>query len=883
MINMNMAQSGSGSYPVRRGAHSGEYRGVWKGRGSWRGKSNRGRGGGWQGGSTYQNNKPPLKENNVASQSYYSHHGSRNPPMRQSTLGTSSPYMGWALYFPNEPYLEASSTVNMLHVFEKYFLAYKTIYNREAIERKQSFEVDLKELLGNKDVLEALPNLGENIRNDPEVVLGCLGLAMHQMLTVEAEQHIERQRKDMLMERQQKEQRAEREPEAMLADERPAGDPGVPTPQPIPVVRARLTKFEPATALRNLRASSCGKLVSVRGTLVRVGNVKPLCRSMAFSCNACGAEQTLALPDGRYALPTRCADDDCRGRSFTPLRGSRRTTMIDWQMVRLQEVLGGGQAEAGRVPRTVECELTDDLVDTCAPGDTVTVCGVVKVANAESGGGGAAAGRDKCTFLLYVRANSVMSERCGRAEGGGGVAMEFSLRELYGVREIQAEPQLFRLVVNSLCPAIYGHEMVKAGLVLGLFGGTQKYVDDKNRIPVRGDPHILTVGDPGLGKSQMLQAVASAAPRGVYVCGNTTTTSGLTVTLCKEGASGDYALEAGALVLADQGCCCIDEFDKMASQHQALLEAMEQQSISIAKAGVVCSLPARTSIIAAANPVGGHYNKAKTVSENLKMNGALLSRFDLVFILMDKPDEDLDCKLSEHVMALHGGKKRVKIEPQTPTTSQATEMDESRLLWEAEKPLSESLKYQVREKCDPIPVQLLRKYIGYARKYVHPTISPDAAKVLQEFYLELRRRHQSHDTTPITTRQLESLIRLTEARARLELREVADAHDAADVIAIMKHSMHATFSDELGCLDFRRSQHGSGMSERAPAKRMVAALTSVAERTCNSMFTVQQMREIAAESGVRVRNFEDFVAALNNQGFLLKKGPRAYQLQTTGF
>ena len=195
-----------------------------------------------------------------------------------------------------------------------------------------------------------------------------------------------------------------------------------------------------------------------------------------------------------------------------------------------------------------------------------------------------------------------------------------------------------------------------AGLSLALFGGVQKWAADKDRIAVRGDTHCLIVGDPGLGKSQMLQAVASISPRGVYVCGSYSTTSGLTVTLLREG-SGDNVLEAGALVLADQGCCCIDEFDKMGHEHQSLLEAMEQQSISIAKAGIICSLPARTSVIAAANPVGGHYNKAKTVAENLKLSPAVLSRFDLIFILIDRPDEALDKLLSEHVMALHAGKK----------------------------------------------------------------------------------------------------------------------------------------------------------------------------------------------------------------------------------
>ena len=219
------------------------------------------------------------------------------------------------------------------------------------------------------------------------------------------------------------------------------------------------------------------------------------------------------------------------------------------------------------------------------PGDQVIVSGVVKVQSTQEGGGRQ---KDKCMFLLYIEANYVHNTKGSKSQGqvATGVTMEFTMKDLYAIEEIQAEENLFRLLVQSLCPSIYGHEMVKAGLLLGLLGGTHKFINDKNRIPIRGDPHILVVGDPGLGKSQMLQAVANIAPRSVYVCGNTTTTSGLTVTLTREGGgSGDYALEAGALVLADQGCCCIDEFDKMGTQHQALLEAMEQQSISIAKAG----------------------------------------------------------------------------------------------------------------------------------------------------------------------------------------------------------------------------------------------------------------------------------------------------------
>ncbi|PIK54156.1 putative DNA replication licensing factor MCM8 isoform 2 [Apostichopus japonicus] len=709
----------------------------------------------------------------------------------------------------------------------------------------------------------------------------------------------------------------------------------------VPCIHARIVNFEPIASLKNLKANYYGKFVSIKGTVVRVSNIKPFCTKMAFECNLCGDIQVVCLPDGKYTLPTKCLASGCRGRSFSPKQSSHLTETVDWQIIKIQEIVVDDQREAGRIPRTVECEITNDLVDSCVPGDTVTVSGIVKVSNIDEGRG---RNKDKCMFLLYIFANSICNLKRGKkvteSDSNSGITMDFNIKELYAVQEIQSQPNLFKLIVSSLCPAIYGHEMVKAGLLLGLFGGSQKFVSDKNRIPVRGDPHILIVGDPGLGKSQMLTAAANVAPRGVYVCGNTTTSSGLTVTLSRDSGTGDFALEAGLWSLAikvqilmectkgamlpspslylhlggniqaqthpphptkeqnlttpqlypsfkkiftclhpvGKGCCCIDEFDKMGNQHQALLEAMEQQSISIAKAGIVCSLPARTSILAAANPIGGHYNKAKTVSENLKMSGALLSRFDLAFILLDKPDEDMDSMLSEHIMAQFAGrhrKRKVSGDLLSPSNNSIIldGDDES-------KPLAERLKAKRGEDCDPIPSQLLRKFIAYARKYVHPQLSKESAKVLQTFYLELRRSHQGLDSTPITTRQLESMIRLTEARARLELRENTTEQDAQDVIDLMKFSMVDTYSDQFGFLDFQRSQHGSGMSSRSQAKKFISLLNSVAERTYNNIFTIQQMREIAKEASIRVPDFEGFVASLNNQSYLLKKGPRVYQLQT---
>ncbi|KAF1507483.1 DNA helicase MCM8, partial [Megadyptes antipodes antipodes] len=745
----------------------------------------------------------------------------------QSTLDQFIPYKGWKLYF-SEAYADKSPFVQKTQAFEKFFMRRIELYDKDEIERKGSILVDYKELIQDRELTKSIPDISTELRDMPQKILQCMGLAIHQVLTKD----LERYAAELQVQ------------EGLPLDGEPIIN--------VPLIHARVYNYDPLTQLKNVRANCYGKYIALRGTVVRVSNIKPLCTKLAFVCGTCGDVQSVPLPDGKYTLPTKCLVPECRGQSFTADRGSPLTTTVDWQSIKVQELMSDDQREAGRIPRTIECELVQDLVDSCVPGDMVTITGIVKVSSTEEGA--SKNKNDKCMFLLYIEANSVSNSKGQKPKNFDDETfqrsfMEFSLKDLYAVQEIQAEENLFRLIVNSLCPAIYGHEIVKAGLALALFGGCQKFVDDKNRIPVRGDPHVLVVGDPGLGKSQMLQAVCNVAPRGVYVCGNTSTSSGLTVTLSRDGASGDFALEAGALVLGDQGICGIDEFDKMGNQHQALLEAMEQQSISLAKAGIVCSLPARTSIVAAANPVGGHYNKAKTVSENLKMGSALLSRFDLVFILLDTPNEDHDHLLSEHVMAIRAGKQAAC---SSAVVTRTNTQDRSVLEVVSDRPLLERLKILPGENFDAIPHQLLRKYIGYARQYVHPNLSPEAAQVLQEFYLELRKQNQGIDSTPITTRQLESLIRLTEARSRLELREKSTKEDAEDVIEIMKYSMLGTYSDEFGKLDFERSQHGSGMSNRSQAKRFVSTLNSIAERTYNNLFDLQQLQQIAKELQIRV-------------------------------
>eukprot|EP00095_Tigriopus_kingsejongensis_P008799 maker-scaffold1329_size47409-snap-gene-0.11 protein:Tk08799 transcript:maker-scaffold1329_size47409-snap-gene-0.11-mRNA-1 annotation:"dna replication licensing factor mcm8" len=768
-------------------------------------------------------------------------------------------YPLWQLYLPTQDLSPSSPEWSQLEAARAFYRESQggasgsgLQQRRRELYREKRFTLAWPTLLASPVLSQQWPHFSADWHERGEITLGVLGLARHQMLLEELQG----------------------DPAQDLA--------GV---APVPVIRARLTRVEPITPIKDLKTSLFNRTITVRGTVVRVSNAKPGCTWLAFQCGTCAGVQSVYQPYRHFLEPLRCpaAGGGCRGRRFEPLRSHRQSVTVDWQTIRVQEL---DQCESGRVPRTIEAELTDDLCDSAVPGDVITLTGVVK--NASAVGEKTAKASERCVFQLYLHAlalENAKSSRSGR-DRSSQAGIEFTADDYALVREVHSlDTLIFKLVVHSLCPAIYGHNLVKAGLVLGLFGGSTHSAGDKSSLSVRSDPHILVIGDPGLGKSQMLHSCSRVAPRGVFVTGNTTTTSGLTVTLSRESGN-DFALEAGALVLADQGCCCIDEFDKMTSQHQALLEAMEQQSISIAKAGVVCSLPARTAVLAAANPVGGHYNKARTVAENLKLNPALLSRFDLVFILIDNPNEKVDQMLSEHIMRLHQNQSHQVNEPSAPPSMSHGPRSQTWAQTSTTDPassLARKLMPEPDETIQPIPHHLLRKYIAYARKYVVPKLTPEAGVVLQNFYVELRQQHHHMDSTPITLRQLESLKRLTEARAKVEMREEATEEDARDVVEIMKTSMVDIFSDDEGALDFSRSLNGSGMSSRGAAKKFVAALQRQAQREQRQEFSVDELKRILNGCGARVANFYDFLSSLNTQGYILKKSAKTYQLLSAYF
>lgn len=656
-------------------------------------------------------------------------------------------------------------------------------------------------------------------------------------------------------------------------------------------INIRLHNYpESVIALKNLKAVYIDRLVSVRGTVVKVSTVKPLVIQMSFSCGKCGANITRNFPDGKFSPPPACVMQGCKSRFFNPIRSTARS--IDFQKIRLQELLKSEHHEEGRVPRTVECELTEDLVDACIPGDVVTITGIIRVINNYMDiGGGKSKSKNQGIYYLYLEAVSIKntkSQTRGDFQDVDNKAREaeqldsftFTERDLEFIVKFSEEhgSDIFRQILQSICPSIYGHELVKAGITLSLFGGVRKHSKDQNKVPVRGDIHVIVVGDPGLGKSQLLQAAAAISPRGLYVCGNATTNAGLTVAVVKDAMTSDYAFEAGAMVLADRGLCCIDEFDKMSAEHQALLEAMEQQCVSVAKAGLVASLSARTSVLAAANPVGGHYNRAKTVNENLKMSAALLSRFDLVFVLLDKPDELLDKRVSEHIMSLHT--RSGEHSPAAKKLCTASNVQNAPSVQGGS--LLSRLKLDRKKDADfvPLPGPLLRKYIAYARNFVFPRMTKAAAQILQKFYLLLRDRNTSADGTPITARQLESLVRLAEARARINLREEITLQDALDVVEIMKGSLYDKYVDEHGFVDFGRS---GGMSQQKEAKRFLNVLNKQSELQQKDCFSISEIYSLADKIGLRVADIDCFIENLNTVGYLIKKGPKTYQVPSSSY
>jgi len=515
-------------------------------------------------------------------------------------------------------------------------------------------------------------------------------------------------------------------------------------------IRARIANFPVQRSLRQINSEIITKMTSVSGMVVRSSEVKPLAKEVTYKCLDKHISKFTLLDGMSLNASVKCQTPNCKHTSLAIIPKASR--FIDFQILRLQEL--PEDLPPGQLPHYVNVSIKQDLVDYARPGDRIVLTGIVRIEQERISG---VSKSESALYRLRMDGNNV------EFIGGKGLKSsrrtereEISPDEEKLVKSLAKNPDIYDRLIASFAPHIRGHALFKEAILLLIVGSTQRVLTDGTKI--RGDINVFLVGDPGTAKSEMLKFCARIAPRGLYTSGRGSTAAGLTAAVVKD-ASGIFMLEAGAVVLGDQGLVCIDEFDKMRPEDRsALHEVMEQQSASIAKGGIVATLNARTSILAAANPMFGKYDIFKNIYENVNLPIPLLTRFDLVFIVRDIPSQEKDRNIAQHIISQHGSSG-------TDTTSL-------------------------------IDIDILTKYLSYAKRG-EPALTKEAENLIMEFYLKMRNisGEDKENMITITPRQLEGLIRLATARARLLLKNKVEGEDADRAIYLFNEMLKNSGTD----------------------------------------------------------------------------------------
>ncbi|RLG21265.1 AAA family ATPase [Candidatus Micrarchaeota archaeon] len=489
--------------------------------------------------------------------------------------------------------------------------------------------------------------------------------------------------------------------------------------------------------LRNLSSQHINKFISVDGVVTKVTEVKPKIVEAVFECKNCLRRISVKQEEQSEKLtePTVCV---CGGKSFELIL--EESKFIDTQKAEIQEpleVLRGGEQV-----KTITLWLEDDLTNRLVPGDKIEVIGVLRLE---------APKRKGSIFNKFIDVNNFVKKEKEFEE------IELSAEDMQKIKQLSQDPDVYKKIVKSIAPSIYGHDEIKEAIALQLFGGTPgKMTPDGMRI--RPDMHILLIGDPGTAKSRLLQYVNSLAPKGIYVSGKSSSAAGLTATAEKEEfGEGTWVLKAGALVLAAGGMAMIDEFDKMSPEDRAAMhEAMETQEIHVAKAGIITTFKANTAILAAANPKYGRFDPNTAPAEQFDIPPTIISRFDLIFPVRDVLDKKRDAEMAEYILKTHR--------------------------YAAQSVKGEESEEKVAPALEP---EFLQKYIAYSRKHVMPVLSQEAIEKIRDFYVNLRSIGENQGSIPITARQLEAIVRLAEASAKVRLSETVEIEDAERAIRLI--------------------------------------------------------------------------------------------------
>ncbi len=509
-------------------------------------------------------------------------------------------------------------------------------------------------------------------------------------------------------------------------------------------IRVRIGNYTVQKGLREINADLINKLVSVSGMVVRSSEVKPLAKKVAYKCTNCNTVTEAQLKGLVMKKPLKCPACSEKELEMDP----ESSLFIDFQLVRLQEL--PEDLPAGQLPHYIEVTVMSDLVDQCRPGDRIILTGIIRIEQEQL-----VPQAKTSLFRLRMEGNNIeyLGGRAGSKDTRSVERILISTEDERQIRTIASKPDAYEKLIASFAPHIYGHEPIKEAILLLIVGSVTKRLEDGSTR--RGDINVLLVGDPGTAKSEMLKFTAKIAPRGLYTSGRGSTAAGLTAAVIRD-KSGIMMLEAGAVVLGDQGIVCIDEFDKIKPEDRsALHEVMEQQTCSVAKGGIVATLNARTSILSASNPIYGKYDPYKNITENVNLPVPLLTRFDLIFIVRDNPDKEKDNLVASHILEIHRDTEK------------------------AARPA--------------IDIDLFSKYLAYA-KQIEPALTPEAIDIVRSYYMDMR-RIESEGMITVTPRQLEGLIRLASARARLLLKDMVEAEDAQRAIYLVDQMMRTAGVD----------------------------------------------------------------------------------------
>jgi replicative DNA helicase Mcm len=575
--------------------------------------------------------------------------------------------------------------------------------------------------------------------------------------------------------------------------------------------------------IRDIRSKHLSQVIATEGLVRQASDIRPKITLATFECPNCGAQMLMEQTGAKFREPLKC---NC-GRSGKFKQLSKK--LIDMQRLIVEEA--PENLEGGEQPKRIQVFLEEDLLEPKLekkhyPGNKVIIIGVVKEIPTLLKTGGIST-----TYELSIDTNSVDTIEEEFEE------IELKPEDEHEIKDLASKPNIYERLAKSIAPSIYGHENIKEAIVLQLFSGVRKVREDGTK--TRGDIHIFLVGDPGSGKSELLKYVATLAPKSRYISGKGASAAGITASVVRDEFIRGWALEAGALVLANKGIACIDELDKMTPEDtSAMHEACEQQTITIAKANIHATLRAETSILAAANPKYGRFNPYDPIAKQLDLPPTLLNRFDLIFPIRDIPNLERDERIAQHILEL----------AQDPN---------------AKKP--------------EISSELLRKFIAYAKQRCVPKLTTGAIEEIKQFYITLRAGAAKEEgeikAIPISARQLEALVRLSEASAKLRLADRVTRSDAQRAIRLLKSSMEeVAFDIETGRFDIDRVTTGITAVQRSQIASMRRILDMLTEKIGKAIPLQDIIKETEAE-GIDRAKVEEILENLKKKGDIMEPRP----------